>query len=114
MLGVFFEKEKYQGKATLRSRVIDRTAEATGVGRATVIRIKREMNEKEKFESPEKRYRKSRVLINVEDFDCGVIRKTVKEFYENKTYMYPTLDKLLTKLKEKMYLREEEVHLQEF
>ena len=79
--------------------MIDRTAEATGVGRATVIRIKREMNEKEKFESPEKRYRKSRVLINVEDFDCGVIRKTVKEFYENKTY--PTLDKLLTKLKEK-------------
>ena len=43
-----------------------------------------------------------------------LIRKTVKEFYENKTYMYPTLDKLLTKLKEKMYLREEEVHLQEF
>ena len=66
----FFEKEKCQGKATLQSRVIDRTAEATGVGRATVIRIKREMNEKEKFESPEK---KSRALINVDDFDCGVI-----------------------------------------
>ena len=91
--------------------MIDCTTQATGVGRATVIRIKREMNEKEKFESPEMRYRKSRVLIIV-DFDCGVIRRTVKEFYENKTY--PTLDKLLTKLKEKMYLREKEVHLQGF
>ena len=51
------------------------------------------------FTSPEKRYKKSRLRIIVDDFDCDAIRRTVHEFYAKKEY--PTLDKLLQILKEK-------------
>ena len=36
-------------------------------------------------------------VVNLDDFDLALIRRTVSEFYES--HEYPTLDKILTKLK---------------
>ena len=79
----------------------EKTSEATGYCKRTVERIiaeKRKLKGAE-FTSPEKRYKKSRLRIVVDDFDCDAIRRTVHEFYAKKEY--PTLDKLLQILKEK-------------
>ena len=62
----FFEKEKHQGKSILRDRVIERTAQATGLSQATVKRVSKDL---EKFETPKKRYCRTRVQVNLDDFD---------------------------------------------
>ena len=55
------------------------------------------------FTSPNKRYKESRERVDVDAFDTDAIRRTVHEFYEKKEY--PTLDKLLQVLKEKMLFK---------
>lgn len=90
----FFEKEKKAGKSILRDRVLDRTAKACGISRATVGRIHNEAKRNEgKFESPKKRYSKPNTRINPDAFDQEAIRRSVHEFYLRKEY--PTLDKIL-------------------
>ena len=78
-----------------------KTSEATGYCKRTVERIIAEKRKLEgaEFTSPEKQYKKSRLRIVVDNFDCDAIRCTVYEFYAKK--VYPTLDKLLQISKEK-------------
>ena len=69
-----------------------KTSEAIGYCKRTVERIiaeKRKL-EGEEFTSPEKRYKKSRLRIVVDDFDWDAIPRTDHEFYAKKEY--PTLD----------------------
>ena len=51
------------------------------------------------FSSPKKgkRYTVPRFAVTVDDFDRGAIRRTVHKMYEQKEY--PTLDKLLAKVR---------------
>ena len=95
----FFEKEKSGGKSMLKSRVVDRTAAATGVSMKTVYNIHQEfMAHDGELLTPVKRYSTSRIRINPDSFDRKVIRRAVHGFYERKEY--PTLSKVLEKVKE--------------
>ena len=58
---VFIEKEKAQGKSIMRECVIDRTASTTGIGKTTIKRISKEFQSEGEFETPKKRYKRSRV-----------------------------------------------------
>ena len=97
----FFEKEKHEQRSIRRNEVITRTAMATGIGTTTVKMIKKEYYvEHGDFDSTAgKRYKKERFRVYPDDFDREAIRRTVHDFYLNKTY--PTLDKLLHVLKDK-------------
>ena len=92
----FFEKEKAQGKSIMRERVIDRTASATGIGKTTIKRISKEFRSEGEFETPTKRYKRSRVRINLDDFSTDIIRREIHAAYTRKEY--PTLDSLQKKL----------------
>ena len=78
----FFETEKRTGKSILRDRVLERTAQATGVSRRTVASIHASMTEDKQFLTPVKRYTASRVRINLDAFDRELIRRTVHSFYD--------------------------------
>ena len=95
----FFEKEKHQGKSILRDRVIERTALATGLSQATVKRVSKEYQDLEKFETPKKRYCRTRVRVNLDDFDVRAIRREIHSFYTRK--VYPNLTSLLKILRDK-------------
>ena len=70
----FFEKEKHHGKSILRDRVIERTVQATGLSQATVKRVSKEYQDLEKFESPKTRCCRTRLRVNLDDFDVRAIR----------------------------------------
>ena len=78
----FFEKEKSLGKSIMRDRVIDRTAAATGVGKTSIKKFSKELQAEGKIETPEKRYKRSRLRINIDDFDTKVIRREIHTAYE--------------------------------
>ena len=88
----------------LVKRVIDRTAAATGVGKTSIKKFSKELQAEGKIETPEKRYKRSRVRINIDDFDTKVIRREIHTAYERKEY--PTLDSLLKRLREKQVFQE--------
>ncbi len=73
--------------------VMERTAAATGV---SVITIKRIVCGQ--FLTPARRYAASRIRVNPDSFDQGVIRRVVHSFYERKEY--PTVSGVLEKIKE--------------
>ena len=98
----FFEKEKAQGKSIMRERVIDRIASATGIGKTAIKRISKEFQSKGEFETPKKRYKRSRVRINLDDFSTDIIRREIHAAYTRKEY--PTLDSLQKKLLDKQVI----------
>ena len=96
----YFKSQQNKSKGPSGS-ILKKTSEATGFCRSTVYRVLREQKHLglKKFDSPVKRYVKSRKSICVDDFDVAAIRRTVHEFYNRKEY--PTMTKLLAVLKEK-------------
>ena len=92
----FFEGEKQKGR---QINVLKKTAEATGVSVATVkwIYSEQRMNDGN-FLTPVRRYTVSRIRVNPDSFDQGVIRQVVHSFYERKEY--PTVSGVLEKVKE--------------
>ena len=94
----FFNNEKTQQRSTLRNRAIERTAKACGVAVRTVHNIQNEFRSSAGILcTPEQRYTKSRVQIQLDDFNVEAIRRTVHEFYTRKEY--PTLESLLATVK---------------
>ena len=77
-----------------------RTAEVTQLSRHTVDRIHKEYLACDgQLLTPVKRYIVSRIRVNPDSFDREVIRRTVHSFYEQE---YPTLDKILKSVKERI------------
>ena len=75
-----------------------RTAKACGVALRTVYSIQSEFKSSGGILcTPERRYTKSRVQIQLDDFNVEAIRRIVHEFYTRKEY--PTLESLLSLLK---------------
>ena len=77
----YFERESkknkkiHQGIVKLKKKTVD----ATGLSKRTVDVIlaeKRSLGDG-KFESPRKRYKKSRIRVDPDDFDVSAIRRTV-------------------------------------
>ena len=94
----FFEKEKAKQKATLRDRVVKRTAAACDIGVTTVIRLHKEYGDSGGIlSSLKKRYDETRVQLVLNEVDVEGICKEVHEFYQR--LEYPTLSSLMEKLK---------------
>ena len=83
-------------------KLTHKTAEATGYGEHTVRRIVAEKSALSgaAFSSPVKRYKIDRKKIAMDDFDTEAFWSAVHEFYSEKK-KYPTLDSLLSAVKEK-------------
>ena len=95
----FFEKEKRHGQCILRNQVLQRTAEATGIAKRTIYRIHKEVISRDgQLLTPVKRYTLSRVRVNPNSFDRGVIRRVVHAFFERKEY--PTVSSVLKQVKD--------------
>ena len=97
----FFEKESAKTKCRVPLKLTHKTAEAMGYGERTVRRIVAEKSglSGAAFSSPAKRYKIDRRKIILDDFDTEAIHRAVHEFYAEKKY--PTMDSLLSAVKEK-------------
>ena len=77
-----FEKEREKGGPIKMFCVVERTAIATGLAVRTVFNIHKEFTScDEHLPTPIKKYASSRVRINRDSFDRGVIRRVVHGFY---------------------------------
>ena len=92
-------------------KLTHKTAEVTGYGEHTVRRIVAEKSALSgaAFSSPAKRYKIDRKKIVMDDFDMEALRSAVHEFYSEKKY--PTMDSLLSTVKEKGIFSEERTTL---
>ncbi|MPC75338.1 hypothetical protein E2C01_069724 [Portunus trituberculatus] len=102
----FLEEKANRGPIIEASKAIERTAKAPKFSKRTIMRIcsqlhKAAMTQVEldtlEFSSPKKKQHKTPV-INIDDFDIQVVRRTVLSFYERKEL--PTLQKIQEELKE--------------
>ena len=95
-----FKSQQNKSKGPSGS-ILKKMNEATGFCRSTVYCVLHQQKQlgPKKFESPVKRYVKSRKSICVDDFDVVAMRRTVHEFYNQKEY--PTITKLLAVLRER-------------
>ena len=97
----YFEDEKERhGKQKFRpNAVMQKAAEATGVPLRTLQRLSNANSESKKIKSKKAKLSREK-FGKLDDFDLGVIRRLIHQFYlRNES---PTLDKILDELKEKM------------
>ena len=97
----YFEDEKERhGKQKFRpNAVMQKAAEATGVPIRTLQRLSNGNSESKKIKSKKAKLSREK-FGKLDDFDLGVIRRLIHQFYlRNES---PTLDKILKELKEKM------------
>ena len=99
----YFEREsaKTKNRSRVPPKLTHKAAEATGYGERTVRRIVAEKTALSgaAFSSPAKRYKIDRKKIVMDAFDMEALRSVVHEFYSEKKY--PTMDSLLSAVKEK-------------
>ena len=102
----YFERESVKTKNRVPPKLTHKTAEAKGSGEHTVRRIVAEKSSLSgaAFSSPAKWYKIDRKKIvmddfDMDDFDTEALRSAVHEFYSEKKY--PTMDSLLSAVKEK-------------
>ncbi|XP_050707116.1 uncharacterized protein LOC126992421 [Eriocheir sinensis] len=102
----YFQKKENEGVIVEVSKATSRTAAATKVSLRTLSRICKEGRDNEesielpKFKSPKKRQRTTPIADFFDDFNKGVLRRTVLSFYERKDI--PTLDKIHKEIKESL------------
>ena len=97
----YFEDEKERhGKQKFRPNVVmQKAAQATGVPLRTLQRLSNANSESKKIKSKKAKLSREK-FGKLDDFDLGVIRRLIHQFYlRNES---PTLDKILNELKEKM------------
>ena len=97
----YFEDEKERhGKQKFRpNAVMQKAAEATGVPLRTLQRLSNANSESKKIKCKKAKLSREK-FGKLDDFDLGVIRRLIHQFYlRNES---PTLDKILKELKEKM------------
>ena len=92
----YFQKETTKNNFRGALKLTSRTAEATGYNELTVRRIvaKKTKPDGAAFTSLPKCYRREKKIIDPDDFDTEVVRRTLHE-------KYPTLDTLLVAVREK-------------
>ena len=93
-------KKERHGKQKFRpNAVMQKAAEATGVPLRTLQRLSNANSESKKIKCKKAKLSREK-FGKLDDFDLGVIRRLIHQFYlRNKS---PTLDKILKELKEKM------------
>ena len=93
---VFSYFDKLAKKTRFATSPLLRTVKATGLSRATVIRIRREQRmlpEDGEFPTPTKRYRRTRRRVVTDDFDREAIRRRIYNMYAQQQNI--TLNNLL-------------------
>ena len=80
------------------NRVWDRTAALTGVSRSTAQKIVEEKKAQDEQQQP-KQPPSSTSKVSLDDFDQGVVRRTIANMYSLKKVL-PTLDNIRTELKQ--------------
>ncbi|KAI5640203.1 hypothetical protein NE865_07460 [Phthorimaea operculella] len=102
----FFKEEKRSGAPIIPfERVNERVAAATGVSLRTIARITNEGRYAEasssKIVTPGKDRKTRKDKIEMDNFDIGVLRRKIHEFYTMRREI-PTVNKLLSVLKEEI------------
>lgn len=92
----FCRKEKQEGLLVPLDRVADRTATMTGVSRATVYRVSRQQSET--APTTDTRLQERVARVHLDDFDQGVVRRTINNMYSLKKTL-PTLKNIHLELK---------------
>ena len=101
LLNVYNYFKKLESKSKSKG-AFEKTIDATGITHSTLSRILNENKANDKFESPTKRYMKSRKIIAPDDFDKDAIRRRIYQIYEKKEHV--TLSKLLVCMYVCMYV----------
>ena len=92
-------EEKKSGMKLSLNRVWDRTAALTGVIRSTTLKIVEEKKKvEEKRAQDEQQQPSSTSKVSLDDFDQGVVRRTIASMYSLKKVL-PTLDNNRIELK---------------
>ena len=86
-------EEKKSGKKLSLNRVWDRTAVLTGVSRSTAQKRVEEKKKAQNEQQQPKQPPSSTSKVSLDDFDKGVVRKTIASMYSLKKVL-PTLDKV--------------------
>ena len=94
----FCMEEKKSGMKLSLDRVWGRTAALTGVSRSTAQRIVEEKKAQDEQQQP-KQPPSSTSKVSLDDFDQGVVRRTIASMYSLKKVL-PTLDNTRTVLKQ--------------
>lgn len=89
----YFKGHSKEGNGTC----IQQTVDATGVSRATIFRLQKELKETGKLSSPERPHTR-KAYKPIDDFDQTVIRNKIRQFYTHYK-MLPTLRSLHAALK---------------
>ena len=87
------------GKKLSLNRVWDRTAALTGVSRSTAQKILEEKKRAQDEQQQPKQPQSSTSKVSLDDFDQGVVRRTIASMYSLKKVL-PTLDNIRTELKQ--------------
>ena len=96
----FCTKEKKSGRKLSLNLVWDRTAAHTGVSRSTAQKIGEEKkNAQDEQQQQPKQPPSSTPKVSLDDFDQGVVRRTIAIMYSLKKIL-PTLDNIRTELKQ--------------
>ena len=90
-------EEKKSGMKLSLNHVWDRTAALTGVSRSTTQKIVEEKKAHDEQQQP-KQPPSSTPKVSLDDFDQGVVRRTIASMYSLKKVL-PTLDNIRTELK---------------
>ena len=96
----FCMEEKKSGMKLSINRVWDRTTALTGVSRSTAQKIVEEKKKAQDEQQQPKQPPSSTSKVLQDDFDQGVIRRTIDSIYSLKKQVLPTLDKIRTELKQ--------------
>ena len=92
------EEKKSEMKLSLNG-VWDRTATLTGVSRSTAQKIVEEKKKAQGEQQQPKEPPSSSLKVSLDDFDQGVVRRTIASMYSLKKVL-PTLDNIRTELKQ--------------
>ena len=92
-------EEKKSGMKLSLNRVWDRTEALSGVNRSTTLKIVEEKKVEEKKAQDEQQQLSSTSKVSLDDFDQGVVRRTIASMYSLKKVL-PTLDIIRIELKQ--------------
>ena len=94
----FCMEEKKSGRKLSLNRVWDRSAAITGVSRFTTQKVVEEKKAQDEQQQP-KQPPSSTSKVSLDDFDQGVVRRTIDSMYSLKMVL-PTLDNIRTEFKQ--------------
>ena len=95
----FCMEEKKSGMKLSLKRAYDKTAALTGVSRSTAQKIVEEKNKAQDEQQQPKQPPSSTSKVSLDDFDQGVVRRTIASMYSLKKAL-PILDNIRTELKQ--------------